>query len=147
MFKNWSNRKTRPKESPPLGTYDTCAIVGNSGVLKHSHCGEEIDEHDFVLRNNMAPTEGFENDVGTKTNLMSINGELVKTITNCFENTTCSPTYLKKVKVLNDTILWFSRVFSPSVRQKQYYALSTFIRNHSIPFRIGFPTKPLSTTE
>ncbi|XP_071964531.1 alpha-2,8-sialyltransferase 8B-like isoform X2 [Antedon mediterranea] len=148
MFKNWYNRKTRPKESPPLGTYDTCAIVGNSGVLKHSHCGKEIDEHDFVIRNNMAPTEGFENDVGTKTSLMSINSALVSQINMCLENATCLPTYLKKFKSLTkNTILWFSKVFSPSSRQKKYYTLSEFVKNVSLPLRIGFPTGKMSTTE
>ncbi|XP_006830782.1 PREDICTED: CMP-N-acetylneuraminate-beta-galactosamide-alpha-2,3-sialyltransferase 1 [Chrysochloris asiatica] len=44
-----------------------CAVVGNSGNLKASQYGSQIDEHDFVLRMNKAPTLGFEADVGSKT--------------------------------------------------------------------------------
>ncbi|XP_006123592.1 CMP-N-acetylneuraminate-beta-galactosamide-alpha-2,3-sialyltransferase 1 [Pelodiscus sinensis] len=44
-----------------------CAVVGNSGNLKQSQYGREIDAHDFVLRMNRAPTAGFETDVGSKT--------------------------------------------------------------------------------
>lgn len=44
-----------------------CAVVGNSGNLKESSYGPQIDSHDFVLRMNKAPTAGFEAYVGSKT--------------------------------------------------------------------------------
>ncbi|KFO30978.1 CMP-N-acetylneuraminate-beta-galactosamide-alpha-2, 3-sialyltransferase 1 [Fukomys damarensis] len=44
-----------------------CAVVGNSGNLRESLYGADIDSHDFVLRMNKAPTAGFEADVGSKT--------------------------------------------------------------------------------
>ncbi|XP_043074114.1 CMP-N-acetylneuraminate-beta-galactosamide-alpha-2,3-sialyltransferase 1 [Puntigrus tetrazona] len=45
----------------------TCAVIGNSGNLKGSCYGHLIDLHDFVIRINMGPTKGYENDVGSKT--------------------------------------------------------------------------------
>ncbi|RXN17018.1 CMP-N-acetylneuraminate-beta-galactosamide-alpha-2,3-sialyltransferase 1-like protein [Labeo rohita] len=49
------------------GRCRTCAVVGNSGNLKGSHYGALIDAHDLVIRINKGPTEGFEQDVGSKT--------------------------------------------------------------------------------
>ncbi|KTG31085.1 hypothetical protein cypCar_00013119, partial [Cyprinus carpio] len=39
--------------------YRTCAVVGNSGDLLGSHYGPLIDLHDFVIRINKGPTEGY----------------------------------------------------------------------------------------
>ena len=64
-------RQSREKlpEEDPLGSvvFETCAIVGSSGILlKHSH-GADIDSHDVVFRFNSATTKGFEKNVGAKT--------------------------------------------------------------------------------
>ncbi|XP_070570732.1 CMP-N-acetylneuraminate-beta-galactosamide-alpha-2,3-sialyltransferase 1-like isoform X2 [Ptychodera flava] len=45
-----------------------CAVVGTSGILKGSNCGQEIDSYDYVFRMNYARIRGFEKDVGSKTN-------------------------------------------------------------------------------
>ncbi|XP_066290506.1 CMP-N-acetylneuraminate-beta-galactosamide-alpha-2,3-sialyltransferase 2-like isoform X2 [Branchiostoma lanceolatum] len=44
-----------------------CAVVGNSGNLRQSNYGEEIDGYDLIFRMNGAPTEGWEKDVGNRT--------------------------------------------------------------------------------
>jgi hypothetical protein len=36
----------------------SCAIVGNSGLLLKTAYGEMIDQHDVVIRMNLAPTAG-----------------------------------------------------------------------------------------
>ena len=45
----------------------TCAVVMSSGAMKGSRLGPSIDAHDFVFRFNLAPTIGFESDVGART--------------------------------------------------------------------------------
>lgn len=45
----------------------SCAVVGNGGILNASRVGHEIDSHDYVFRLNGAVTEGYEQDVGTRT--------------------------------------------------------------------------------
>lgn len=54
-----------------------CAIVGNSGLLLDHRYGDEIDGHDCVVRFNAAPTEGFEQRVGTKTTFRVVNGPIM----------------------------------------------------------------------
>ncbi|KAM4663798.1 alpha-N-acetylgalactosaminide alpha-2,6-sialyltransferase 2 [Discoglossus pictus] len=56
-----------------------CAVVGNGGILNGSRMGSEIDQHDYVFRINGAITQGFEQDVGTKT---SFYGFTVNTMKN-----------------------------------------------------------------
>ncbi|XP_071502824.1 alpha-N-acetylneuraminide alpha-2,8-sialyltransferase-like [Diadema antillarum] len=59
---------------PVLAVGPRCAVIGNSGILTDSRCGPEIDEHDFVIRQNLAPSgEKFKPDVGSKVSLLTIN--------------------------------------------------------------------------
>lgn len=37
------------------------AIVGSSGGLRRHPSGTQIDSHDYVVRFNRAPTDGYEN--------------------------------------------------------------------------------------
>ncbi|NXN44805.1 SIA4B sialyltransferase, partial [Rhinoptilus africanus] len=45
----------------------SCAVVGNSGRLRGSGHGLQIDAHEWVLRMNRAKLTGFELDVGVRT--------------------------------------------------------------------------------
>ncbi|XP_030623432.1 beta-galactoside alpha-2,6-sialyltransferase 1-like [Chanos chanos] len=60
-----------------VGHLRTCAVVMSSGALRNSSLAAEIDSHEAVLRFNMAPTEGYSADVGTKTTLRIINSKVV----------------------------------------------------------------------
>lgn len=61
---------------PDLELPDEVAIVGSSGILKGSGYGELIDSFEYVVRFNRAPTEGFEQDVGSQTNMHVVNGHV-----------------------------------------------------------------------
>lgn len=51
----------------PLPRAKSCAVVGNSGILRQRRDGALVDAHDLVFRVNHAPTTGYEPHVGNKT--------------------------------------------------------------------------------
>ncbi|XP_078686084.1 uncharacterized protein LOC144918865 [Branchiostoma floridae x Branchiostoma belcheri] len=63
----------RTDHSSTIGHYNTCAVVGNSGVLLGSHCGNEIDSKDYVIRMGIPVVRGYENDVGRRTSMTILN--------------------------------------------------------------------------
>eukprot|EP00873_Tetraselmis_striata_P019992 jgi/Tetstr1/440256/TSEL_028607.t1 len=60
------------KASKPV-CFQSCAVVGNGGVLQLSSFGANIDSHTVVFRSNQAPTSGYEPHVGTKTTFRVVN--------------------------------------------------------------------------
>ncbi|XP_066289589.1 CMP-N-acetylneuraminate-poly-alpha-2,8-sialyltransferase-like isoform X2 [Branchiostoma lanceolatum] len=61
------------KKDVHIGHYNTCAVVGNSGVLLGSQCGAEIDSMDYVIRIDLPVINGYEKDVGKRTDLILFN--------------------------------------------------------------------------
>lgn len=59
------------------GMYKSCGVVSSAGSLLHSKLGDKIDQDDFVIRFNAAPTKEYEVDVGSKTSLRIINSQVV----------------------------------------------------------------------
>ncbi|KAL1298775.1 hypothetical protein HN51_043079 [Arachis hypogaea] len=57
--------------------YSSCAVVGNSGILLKKHYGKLIDSHEVVVRLNHARVQGFEQNVGSKTNISFVNSNIV----------------------------------------------------------------------
>ena len=55
--------------------YQTCAVVGNSGMLQEVRWGAAIDAHDAVFRFNDGPTAGFEEVAGSRTTYRLINNK------------------------------------------------------------------------
>ena len=55
--------------------YQTCAVVGNSGMLQEVRWGAAIDAHDAVFRFNDGPTAGFEAVSGSRTTYRLINNK------------------------------------------------------------------------
>ncbi|XP_078585895.1 alpha-N-acetylneuraminide alpha-2,8-sialyltransferase-like [Branchiostoma floridae x Branchiostoma japonicum] len=58
--------------------FNTCSVVGNGGILTGSGCGKEIDASEFVFRFNIASMdEEYLEDIGKKTNLVTINPSMI----------------------------------------------------------------------
>ncbi|CAH1240328.1 ST8SIA6 [Branchiostoma lanceolatum] len=49
--------------------FSTCAIVGSGDILTGSLCGTDIDANDYVIRFNLAPTVGYQQDLARTSNI------------------------------------------------------------------------------
>ncbi|XP_051872141.1 alpha-2,8-sialyltransferase 8F-like [Pristis pectinata] len=68
-----------PKTDPfKYHTLKRCSVVGNAGVLTNSSCGAEINEADFVFRCNIPPIMDYKDDVGTKTDMVTLNPSILR---------------------------------------------------------------------
>jgi hypothetical protein len=52
----------------------TCSLVSTSGALLKTRNGEDIDKHDVVMRFHSSPTRGYEDHVGSRSDI-SMNGD------------------------------------------------------------------------
>ncbi|XP_019622986.1 PREDICTED: sia-alpha-2,3-Gal-beta-1,4-GlcNAc-R:alpha 2,8-sialyltransferase-like isoform X1 [Branchiostoma belcheri] len=96
-----------PERSPLQGMHHRkCAVIGNSGILLDSGCGNEIDKADFVFRCNFAPTKGYERDVGTKTNFTTFNGSILQYRFKYLATEKDRRKFLRFVQALGDAIFW-----------------------------------------
>lgn len=76
------HRKMLPLDSGAIQKdykFGRCAVVGNSGHLRLTRFGANINTFDVVMRTNQAPTKGYAKFVGTKTTFRLINRSITKT--------------------------------------------------------------------
>ncbi|XP_072910699.1 alpha-2,8-sialyltransferase 8F-like [Hemitrygon akajei] len=55
-----------------------CSVIGNAGILINSSCGAQINEADFVFRCNIPPIKDYKDDVGTKTDMVTLNPSILR---------------------------------------------------------------------
>lgn len=68
FLRNKKYRKYYPNNDKfEINQFSSTAVVGNSGSLLGSEFGDQIDDHECIIRFNNAPIEGYEKDVGKKT--------------------------------------------------------------------------------
>ena len=91
-------RRLRGVLGAPRSGYSSCAVVGSSGSLLAERHGAQIDEHEYVIRFNLAPTAGYEAHVGAKTHLRFLNTQAMGEVLGrcdragwCALNASCCP--------------------------------------------------------
>ncbi|XP_078702537.1 CMP-N-acetylneuraminate-poly-alpha-2,8-sialyltransferase-like [Branchiostoma floridae x Branchiostoma belcheri] len=122
--------------------YNTCAIVGNSGILTGSLCGGEIDAHDYVIRFSVAPTVGYEHDVGSKRDITFLNKDVLLKISKSLRLPDSRSVYTQRLKSMNASILMFDKG-----KTKEWNAdmksLITIARKNKLCFTLRKNTKNL----
>ncbi|XP_071955578.1 CMP-N-acetylneuraminate-poly-alpha-2,8-sialyltransferase-like [Antedon mediterranea] len=138
-FKQKKRRTKLPEGIDSIPMQGTCAVVGSAGILLNSSCGREIDEHDFVFRGNLAQTIGFEQDVGSKIDMMVLNEAASIESGLCLTNTSnsCYRTLYETFKELHDTYIWISKL---NVEKNISYAhnLVAGIKQNNLTVRIVY---------
>jgi hypothetical protein len=88
------------------------AIVGSSGILLNHKLGDEINNHDFIVRFNAAPTGGFEEFVGNRTDFRCMNTHTYAGTTDRSRFTMYDHNFLDKLE--NQTILTHNKNLTKS---------------------------------
>ena len=124
-----------------ISSQKTCAVVGNGGILLDSGCGPEIDAHDFVIRNNLAKIKEYVADVGSKTSLMTINGEgLKETVESLLKNgkDQKSRDDFAKLQYLNNSVLWYVKRVTRSEYRAWVKTLYSIVQKNNMKLRIAY---------
>ncbi|XP_039988775.1 alpha-2,8-sialyltransferase 8B [Xiphias gladius] len=116
-----------------------CAIVGNSGILLNSSCGPEIDSHDFIIRCNLAPVEEYSQDVGWRTNLVTMNPSVVQRAFQDLVNEEWRDRFLQRLQSLNDSVLWIPAFMAKGGEERVEWALRLILL-HAVDVRTAFPS-------
>ena len=79
--------------------YESCALVGNGGSVLRKKFGKYINNHDVIVRFNMAPIGGFEQHVGNRTDVW-VNGHEASKRLRCIGSA-------KMGAHAKDHVMWF----------------------------------------
>ncbi|XP_033102110.1 CMP-N-acetylneuraminate-poly-alpha-2,8-sialyltransferase-like [Anneissia japonica] len=124
----------------------TCAIIGSSGILTDSGCGHEIDGHEFVIRENLAKTKSFGNDVGRRTDLMTSNKALTEVLDHCLRGVEvdCYEEYHSRLNALNDAYFLIITFHDwQKFDKKRFRKFIGRARNEKLSLDIRIPNKPI----
>ncbi|XP_078595959.1 CMP-N-acetylneuraminate-poly-alpha-2,8-sialyltransferase-like [Branchiostoma floridae x Branchiostoma japonicum] len=132
--------KLLPEESPLKDRhFKTCAVVGNSGIVLNSSCGQEIDSMDFVIRCNLPQIEGYERDVGSKANLTTMNPSVIP-----HDFGKDYHRLSRRLKQVGDQILYVPGLTSPS-GEMHVRIITQIVLQHKLEAKITFPAAGMNT--
>ncbi|XP_077425131.1 alpha-2,8-sialyltransferase 8B [Vanacampus margaritifer] len=119
--------------------YRLCAIVGNSGILLNSSCGSQIDSHDFVIRCNLAPVEEYADDVGHRTNLVTMNPSVVQRAFQDLADEEWRQRFVRRLQSLSGSVLWIPAFMAKGGEERVEWALRLILK-HTAHVRTAFPS-------
>ena len=103
------------------------AIVGSSGILLNHKLGDEINGHDFIVRFNAAPTDGFEKFVGNRTDFRCMNTHTYAGTTDRGRFTKYDHNFLDRLE--NQTIITHNKNLTKSKKIRDNNTVVEISRN------------------
>ncbi|XP_078070849.1 CMP-N-acetylneuraminate-poly-alpha-2,8-sialyltransferase [Mustelus asterias] len=129
-----------PEVSPMKNRrFSTCAVVGNSGILLGSGCGKEIDSHEFVIRCNLAPLVEYVDDVGLKSDFVTMNPSVVQRAFGSLRSETDREKFVDRLAVLNDSVLWIP-AFMVKGGEKHVEYVNELILKNRLNIQTAYPS-------
>ncbi|MGH0120934.1 UNVERIFIED_CONTAM: hypothetical protein FKN15_061625 [Acipenser sinensis] len=129
-----------PEVSPMKNRrFKTCAVVGNSGILLDSGCGNEIDSHDFVIRCNLAPLSEFAEDVGMSSDFITMNPSVIQRVYGGFKNESDREKFVQRLAMLNGSVLWIP-AFMVKGGEKHVEWVNELILKNKLKVRTAYPS-------
>ncbi|XP_051764699.1 CMP-N-acetylneuraminate-poly-alpha-2,8-sialyltransferase [Ctenopharyngodon idella] len=119
--------------------FKTCAVVGNSGILLKSGCGKEIDNHDFVIRCNLAPLKDFADDVGLRSDFTTMNPSVIQRVYKGLRDETEQENFILRLQQLNNSVLWIP-AFTVKGSERHVEIVNELILKHKLKVRMAYPS-------
>lgn len=94
------------------------AVVGSSGNLLRNTYGADIDNHDIIIRFNQARVQGYENHVGSRTDIRIVNTHVLKGTTGSAGFSKLDKKFIQKLTpqlvIVSRPVLFDKRTISPN---------------------------------
>ncbi|XP_078598824.1 CMP-N-acetylneuraminate-poly-alpha-2,8-sialyltransferase-like [Branchiostoma floridae x Branchiostoma japonicum] len=131
--------KVTPRASPLHGRhFNSCAVVGNSGIVLNSKCGPQIDSMDFVIRCNLPPITGYEKDVGSKANFTTMNPSVIPVYyRKWLKSKKDHERLLRRLRQIGDQILYVPAFTNPGGGHTN--VIARFILQYKLQIKTAFP--------
>ncbi|XP_072174253.1 alpha-N-acetylneuraminate alpha-2,8-sialyltransferase ST8SIA3-like [Diadema setosum] len=121
--------------------FKTCSVVGNSGILLNSSCGNRIDSADLTIRCNFATVDGYEKDVGTHTNVITFNPSILDRLYGRLKKDGDRDKFEKRLVSYGKYVLWIP-IFSTHYISRTVQEILDFFNLNAKRFKnvqLAFP--------
>uniref|UniRef100_A0ABM0GUJ6 Alpha-N-acetylneuraminide alpha-2,8-sialyltransferase-like n=1 Tax=Saccoglossus kowalevskii TaxID=10224 RepID=A0ABM0GUJ6_SACKO len=115
-----------PKEMPFVNkTLKKCSVVGSSGILLGSMCGQQIDDSDFVVRLNLPGVYNYRKDVGSRTDLVSCNPTILKSTYSGLQTREARQSFIEALKEYGNASIYLPAFAFKTCTESSFRAYTT----------------------
>ncbi|XP_077996792.1 alpha-N-acetylneuraminide alpha-2,8-sialyltransferase-like [Glandiceps talaboti] len=101
-------------------SWKSCSLVGGSGIILNSSCGQQIDKSEAVFRMNTPPVKPFVKDAGNKTTLTTFNKSILIKRYKALGNSKSQEDFVKDMQDAAQDAYWYISMHAT----KEYFPYS-----------------------